>query len=101
MEQNNFLLQYPNILHNSFIYLSLYISLKYYFFIKYKFHTYLLIFYKIPAQFPIKDKKMKDKRRKKNINIKIMYRETLLFSYTLGSTISFPMFREAVACDFL
>jgi hypothetical protein len=44
---------------------------------------------------------MKDERGKRNIYIKIMYRKALLVPYILGSTIEFPMFREAAVGDFL
>jgi hypothetical protein len=77
--QNYFLLPYKNIFHNS-------ISLKYYFFTKYKFPTYPHFFQKIPTQSLIKDKKTRDETRKRNFYIKIIYREPLLVPYTLVNT---------------
>jgi hypothetical protein len=53
-------------------------SLKYYFFAKYKFPTYPHFFYK--------NKKMKDERKKRVIYIKIINKEPLLVPYTLGNT---------------
>jgi hypothetical protein len=41
------------------------------------------LFHKISTQSPIKDKKLKDERGKRNVYIKIMYREPLLVPYTL------------------
>jgi hypothetical protein len=70
--------------------------LKYYFFTKYKFYTYPPIFYKISTLSLIKDKKMKEDKRNINIYIKIMYIKALLFSYTLSSTVAFPMFRKSI-----
>jgi hypothetical protein len=46
------------------------------------------LFSQNPTQFSIKDKKMKDERRKSNVYIKIMYRESLLVPYILGNTIA-------------
>jgi hypothetical protein len=42
----------------------------------------------MPTQSPIKDKTMKDERKKINVYIKIMYREPLLVPYTLKITIA-------------
>jgi hypothetical protein len=48
----------------------------------------LTFFYKISTQFSIKDKEIKDERGKRNVYIKIMYREPLLVPYTLGNTVA-------------
>jgi hypothetical protein len=41
----------------------------------------------MPTQSLIKDKKMREERRKKNVYIKIMYRESLLVLYALENTV--------------
>jgi hypothetical protein len=52
------------------------ISLKYYFFTKYKFYTYSYFFHKIPTQSLIKNKKIKDEREKRNIYIREFARDS-------------------------
>jgi hypothetical protein len=49
----------------------------------------------------MKGKNWRNERKKRNIYIKIMYREAKVLPNTLGGTIAFSMFREVAACDFL
>jgi hypothetical protein len=46
-----------------------------------------LLFHKISAQSPIKDKNMKEGREKKNVYTKIMYKKPLLVPYILENTV--------------
>jgi hypothetical protein len=63
-------------------------SLKYYFFAKYKFPTYPHFFHKISTQSSNRDIQMKVERRKRIVYIKIIYREPKVVPYTLGNTVT-------------